>query len=345
MNCSFIFNDSLEIGRYCKSPELEKISYVIGSIGLVVVTVPTFSLGGVILPALVKDKQGNKAINAVFIAITVICLISVIPSILFDISLLSDYPTFFSCTPIEYALQSCITSIFIVLVLLLNLFLAIVFYASVRSTGRSFCSLNVVRVVIILIVVFSVAQAIAFVSFIAKAPAGLLTVRGSFCVVYFENEEARDKISVVVSVLFLAIPFLLSVLFTVLTFWKVLNTLVELDKQVVHSMLLFLIAMLAATCITRIPPFLIQMLVTQRDFGEQGAVVCTLVGIFILQLQVPILLSLLFALNKGVRNFTCKGIVLFCRLFRYSDQIYAVNMNSTFKESITSVEHVKAVSP
>ena len=298
MNCSFLFNASSEVGSYCTTPELETIFIVIGTLGLVLI-IPTFFLGGVIVPALVKDKQGNQAINAVFIALAVICLISVVPSILFDISLISGYPTFFDCTSTQLTVRSCIINAFIVLVLLLNLLLAIVFYASVRSTGRSFCSLTVVRVVIILMVIFSVAHAVAIAGFRLGMPREILAIRGSFCMV---NMNKKEETNLIVAILVFVIPFFLSVLFVFLTCCRVLNTLVELDKRVVRSMLMFLIAMLAATCVTRIPPFLINIFIALLDFGEREAIICTLVGVLILQLQVPILLSLVFALNKRVRS-------------------------------------------
>ena len=92
--------------------DLENLFILFGGLGVGIVGVPTLLLGAIILLALSKDKKGNQALNAVFIAITVTAILTVIPLILFDVSLISGYPTFGRCTPVEYTIQYTLSEVY-----------------------------------------------------------------------------------------------------------------------------------------------------------------------------------------------------------------------------------------
>ena len=333
--------------------EIENVFILFGGLGVGIVGVPTLLLGAIILLALCKDRKGNQALNAVFIAITVTAILAVIPSILFDVSLISGYPTFGRCTPVEYTIQYTLSGILVILVLMFTLLLTIVFYVSIRSTGRSCCSLNFVRGVIIFITFCTLGQGIVSAGVYNATPQKLVTVRGSLCVeipdLIERDLETLKRAILIVSVLFFLIPFALSILFVVLTCWRVLGSVVIMDKRVVRSMLVFLIAMILANCVTRIPPFVIQVILLGPAGDQQRTFLTVLIGVLVLQFQVPVLLFVILVLNKRVREMFCKLLLkIFCckrcsvKVSYSNDSNYPVTFRNNV--SISSVDHMTTVS-
>ncbi len=288
----------------------ETLFVVFGSVGVSIVGIPTLFLGAVILLALIKDKKKNQSINAVFITITVTSVLAVFPSILFDVSLITGIPTYGGCTQAEYTVQYSVVGLFVVLVLIFTVLLTIVFYMSVRSTGRSSCNVIVVRVVILVIVCCAVGQRVVVAGAYSTQPLKLVTVRGSLCAIISESIDGEmdvfTKINLIVTVLFFVIPFVFSILFVVLTCWRVVGTVVKVDKKVGRAMLIFLVSMILTNCLTRIPPFVIQIIVLEKTEDDQSTLLSLLIGVLILQIQVPVLLVLILVLNKQVRDTFCQ---------------------------------------
>ena len=329
--------------------DLENLFILFGGLGVGIVGVPTLLLGAIILLALSKDKKGNQALNAVFIAITVTAILTVIPLILFDVSLISGYPTFGRCTPVEYAIRYTLSRILVLLILMFTLLLTIVFYVSVCSTGRSCCGLNVVRGVIIFITLCTVGQGIVSAGVYNATPLKLVTVRGSLCVEIPRDVETLEKVILVASVLFFLIPFALSILFVVLTCWRVLGSVVVMDKRVVRSMFVFLVAMILVNCVTRIAPFVIQVVLLGPAGDQEETFLTVLIGVLVLQFQIPVLLIIILVLNKRVRETFCKLLLkIFCcrrcsvKVSYSNDSNYPVTFGNN--AIISSADHMTTVS-
>lgn len=252
------------------------------------------------MPPLIRDKEGNKSINAVLIAITVICLLSVIPFCLFDISLITDVPVIGRCIYPESVLRSSANRFILLLLLLFNLQLAVTFYVHIRSKGRSCCNLYVAWVVVIFMILVSLTITITSAEVLARFTDCIRPIRGSYCILVPSDSGIVQGLVLFSSVFFFAVPLVLNVVFIVLTCVRVLTSVVELDRRVVQSMIVFLIIMTLATLITRIPAFVLQIF---NSTGNSDYDVATLIALQTTKLSIPLFLCLILALHKRVRQF------------------------------------------
>lgn len=338
--------NSAVIGNFSDFYGAETLFVALGSVGVVVVGIPTLFLGLIILFALIRDKKRSQIVNSVFIAITVTSIIAVFPSILFDVSLITDLPTFGKCTQVEYIMQYSVVGLLVVLILIFTLLLTIVFYVSIRPSGPQCCSVIFVRLVIIVLVCSAVGQTVVIAGAYSSQPMKLVTVRGSFCAVLSKSTDEEidifTEINFFVTVMFFVIPFTLSIFFVVLTCWRVVRTVVEVDKKVTRAMLIFLVSMILTNCLTRIPPFVLHLIVLKLD-DDQIALLSILIGVLILQIQVPVLLFLILILNKEVRGTFCKFVLKILsskcskNITYSSDPITPVTIRNNNVESVDSL--------
>lgn len=279
---------------------------IIGTVSASAIGIPTLTFSAVILPSLITDRQGNQSINTVLLSLIVVAIFTVLTSILFDISLITGSPTFGRCTLVENTVTTCIVSSLSMMSLLLVMLLSIVFYYSVWSSQRSHCS---VYLAIISIVAFAIAQSIVFGGLLFVTPRKITTIRGSFCAIKSDH-SVISNVSLAVNILLLVISFIVTVIFTFLTCCKVhvfTDHVVKLDKQVVRSMLIFLISMLVTTGLTKAPILVVQII---EDMEHHVNILWSLIGIAVLQLRVPIVMSLTLMLHKRVGKRFVETVVM-----------------------------------
>ena len=348
-NCTsavYFGNSSLDVNSTCdncdSSADNSNAFILLGSLGIVVIVIPTILLGAIILPPLIKDKKGNQSINAVLLAITVICLFYTIPIFLFDLSLITDTPAFGRCVPQELALLASIHGFCLLALLLFSVLLSIVFYAHIRSQGRSWCSLNVVRVVIVLMVIVSAGVVITLAEVAARFTVCVRPIRGSYCASVPKYPDLAKTCILFFSVVCFILPLVLNIILIILTCYRVLSTVVELDRKVVRAIVAFLIAMIMATFITRIPPFIFQFFGSALNPDYD---VATIIALKVTQLSAPVLLCVILILHKKVRKLFLRSVrKVFCsrcsRKVESTGQSRSVvsnlDLNSTSDKSIVS---------
>lgn len=285
-----------------------RLLIILSSINIAFFIVPTFIMGTIILPIMIKDKKTAPTLQAVFIATTIMCLLALIPLLLRDLSEIFDVPLIGRCTPGEQQLYSAFLRLFLLFLVWYNLMLAIVFYLGIRGGAAKCCSLKVVIGILIALVPIGVVINIAVAAAWVGITDHLVFLRGSVCMLIPKGAKFSSLLTGVFSIIAFLIPAPLTIIFVVLSCYRVKSKVVSMDKKILRSMVLFVTSMIIVTFVVRIPPLLLTFV---RNGSGTRNLIFSRISLYCSELNFTLFLLLVMVMHQAVRNKLKK--VCLCR--------------------------------